>query len=197
MSDDVHDQRKTLFPDPEWLALWTTAALALFVPQRGAAGLTPMLEVHHVKPSGGRSLAVIVLDIEGFNDWETRRTLMQEMGRTWALERWQVLALRFGAEAWVRVLREANSASRAGRPVATDDEKREIVLVQGMTQDGRVALARADLWRDKRGRIRATAPWQVEHMGDVDAPRLQSNLLDAAWHEYLRTMAELRRAGAW
>jgi hypothetical protein len=147
------DPIKLLLPDAEWHALWTPAALEVFVPRRGQHGdHIPMLEVHGQEANGQRVITIVALALEGFNDWATRREILRDLGVKWALDGWQVLALRFVTAAWSRSFREAENAARGNRLVETYDDKQEIMLVQGKTLDGRMAAARAAEAERPRGR---------------------------------------------
>ena len=193
---DADDAVKLLFPDVDWFALWQSAALTPFVPSRGQKDdPVPMLEVHYLEPSGARAIAVFALAFDGFNDWQTRRQILRTLGERWALDGWQVLALRFAVSAWRRLFTPEEARTRKGRLVETYDDKQEVMLVQGKTIDGRAACAMARILRDKVGRVRAIRPWDVRY-GSADTWSLDMVTLDVAWEAFLRTVIAGQRARA-
>jgi len=184
---DGDDAGKQLFPDAEWFALWQTGALARFLPKRGQRGdPAPVLEVHHHDKDGARAIGLMLLAIEGWNDIQVRRQVLQNIGIKWATEGWQVLALVFASCAWARAFTPAERAARGNRLVETYDDKREVMMVQGSTLDNRMACAQAEILRDKVGRVRATTPWDVRHQGQMW--HLDFATLDVAWEAYVRTV---------
>lgn len=191
---DADDAVKELFPDRQWFDLWQTGALARFLPKRGMHGdPTPVLEVHWLQEDGTRAIGLMMLAIDGFNDWHVRRQVLHDLGVKWATDGWQVLALVFATSAWSRAFTQEERAARAGRLVEDYDDKQEIVLAQGKTLDGRMAVAQAEILRDKTGRVRATRPWDIRHQGVMW--HLDFSTLDVAWHAYLHTMVGRRGQG--
>jgi len=187
---DAADAVKQLFPDRQWFGLWQTGALARFLPKRGMRGdPTPVLEVHWLQEDGTRAIGLMLLDIEGFNAWDVRRQVFHDLGVKWATDGWQVLALVFASCAWSRAFTQEERAARAGRLVEDYEDKQEVMVVQGKTLDGRMAVAQARILRDKTGRVRATRPWDIRHQGGMW--HLDFSTLDVAWEAYLRTVVEL------
>ena len=189
---DILEEFQDYFPDAEWHKLFTTAHLDHFAPGRGETGdPIPCLEVH-LWDQGKRSVAVMMLAVDGWNDADTRRKVMRGIGREWAKEGWKVLAVLLASAAWSRKFTDEEYAARQGRAVSEYDDRREIMMVAGMTLDSRTAVASAEILRDKTGRVRAVHPWEVlSNQGEAQT-RFTSYLLEAAWEGYA---TEILRGG--
>lgn len=184
------DHVQTWLPDAEWYGLFTPAHLDHLAPRRGEEGdPLPCLEVHY-REHGERKVAVMLLAIDGFNDWDTRKQAMQAIGRQWAKALWYVLALRFATAAWGKMLTPAEQAARGTRLVETYPDRQEIFLVQGLTLDGRTAMASAELVRDKTGRIRAVRPWDIWTPQTEPGLKAESYILKAALAGYAQAILE-------
>jgi hypothetical protein len=187
---DADDAVKQLFPDRQWFDLWSTGALARFLPKRGERGdPAPALEVHWLQEDGTRAIGLMMLQVEGFSEWHVRRQVLHDLGVKWATDGWQVLALVFATCAWTRAFTPEDLAVRAGRLVEDYDDKQEAMIVQGTTLDGRKAFAQSQILRDTTGRVRATRPWDIRHAGDLW--HLDFSTLDVAWKAYLHTVMQL------
>ena len=188
MADQRPDtDSRQLMPDDDWRAFFTPDALTPFTPRRGASDFVPLLEVHSLTLEGERQLVVMALALDNFNEWEARRQIMAELGRQWAVEGWRVYALRFGCEAWTRRFSEEEYAAREkGRLIETYDDKQEVMIVQGLTLDGRQGYGQAELLRDSVGRIRAVRPWAAYTSLDPTAPRMRVPLLTLALQSYIK-----------
>lgn len=184
----MHEQFQAFFPDEEWYSLFTSTHLDHLAPKRGSQDdPLPCLEVHY-REQGTRKIAAMMLAIDGFNDWDTRMVVMRDIGRKWAEEGWQVLALRLATTAWGKTLTPEEQAARGRRLIETYPDKREIMLVQGLTLDGRCAMASAELLRDNAGRIRAVRPWEIWMAQTQPNLRIESHILNAAFKGYASAM---------
>jgi len=152
--------------------LFSREGLRPFQPRPGAKGQEPILEVMTTA-----DVRVFVLAIAGFNDWEVRRQAVAMVGAQCADA--EVVAVRFGSEAWMRAFTEEEAEARGKRLVESYPDKEEVIIVIGQMADGPSLVARARLHRRPNGTVAYLGPW------DVDGTRMTASpLLDAFWEGY-------------
>src|SRR5262245_2670393 len=163
----------------DFARLFTPEGLTPFVPSPGSEGFTPTLEVH---TAGAVLLFVLALD--GYNDWATRQGYLRGLGMHVAADH-EVVAVRFGSEAWVRSFTPAEAAARGTRLVETYDDKEEAIIVMGQMADGPGYMARAlvyrkrPLFRKRLGAVSHLGPWEL-----FPGTQQHSPLLEAFWEGY-------------
>jgi hypothetical protein len=173
-----------VFDDADWTALFTPDSLERFAPKRGDTGDPhPVLEVHVLEDDGTRRVVIMMIAAEDFNDAQTRRLVLRQLGEQCAKDGWRVVAMVYASAAWMRQFSKEEEAQRGSRLVETYDDKEEIMMVHGMTLDARNHLASARILRDKTGRIRAVQPWKV-FPSEAEGTQMTSYLLRAAWEGY-------------
>jgi hypothetical protein len=161
----------------EFAALFTREALRRFQPRPGTEGLIPQLEVH--TPT---EVAVYVLALDGYNDWDTRREYLRALGERSAALHPDVEVVRFGSEAWMKRVTPQEQATRGTRPIASYADKEECIVVFGQQASGALRIAQAPLYRRATGKVERLGTWQV--VTADDAHGMRSPLLAAFWEGY-------------
>lgn len=169
----------TLTPET-FAALFTREGLRPFQPRPGTEGLTPLLEV--LTPDAA---LVFVLALDGFNDSDTRQGYLTTLGARCAAEH-EVLAVRFGSEAWTRAFTAEEVAARGGRLVETYADKEEVIVVMGQMADGPGYMAQARLHRRRNGTVAHLDAWTV-----ATGPQHRAHLLECFWRGYHKAKEEV------
>lgn len=157
-------------------ALFTREALRPFQPEPGATGQVPLLEIRTAT-----AIAVFVLALDNFNDWNARQAYLHELGSKCAERFPGVEVVRFGSEAWVRRFTEEEQAARGSRLVESYPDKDECIVVFGQLAGGTLRIAQAPLYRRASGTIERLGTWRVTTPTDT---RMRSPLLQAFWEGY-------------
>jgi hypothetical protein len=162
-----------LSPD-QFAALFTREGLRPFQPRPGDPGLAPVLEV--LTPDAA---LVFVLAIDDFNDWATRHGMLAELGYKCGTEH-EVIALRFGSEAWQRYFTPEELVARGNRLVETYADKVEVIMVMGQMANGPGYVASAPLHRREDGTVERLGSWQVKTVEGRD----RSQIMESFWKGY-------------
>jgi hypothetical protein len=177
-----------LLPDAAFHGLFSAANLESYRPAVGSTGVDPQLIAYTYSDTETPTRRAVPVSVAifgaEFNDWETRRAMCADLGKTLAKEHKQVVALVLISEAWMRGFTPEEHKTRdPARLIETYDDKKEMVVVMGRTLDGRSAMATALLTRDARDKVQSVGQWDIHF--DHPEKRVRTDLLDVAFRAYL------------
>jgi hypothetical protein len=121
-----------------------------------AESYMPLLVVMEYAEGDSPPVNVFALAFEDFNQSETRHSAIFELGKRAFHEEMQPIAAFLSSEAWIRMCKSGDHDPN--RRVSDYEDKREVLIVVGLTFDGRSNAACFNIERDDQNYIHLGAP---------------------------------------
>jgi len=147
----------------------------------------PLLVVMEYAESGSFPVNVFALAFEDFNQSETRHSAIFEIGKRVFQEEMQPVAAFLSSEAWIRMCKPEDYDPN--RRVSEYDDKREVLIVVGLTFDGRSNAACFGIERDDNNYIRLGAPTFLPFQREGEAS-IEPTLLTNFFRGYMLEMQQ-------
>lgn len=190
----IQDVFSSILPDYIFKAQTRRCADAL-MPDIGEIGITPKLIVLSLSKASKATplydMEYIVLDIDGWNDYDVRKAWLKKIGQDWADRGKQPCAVFMISEAWLS--HQAANQPRQYKVAGDDPNRKEVALVAGNTADRRGVFVACEMTRDAQEQIANVGEpqynWDLDRTG-----KLQLYLLDAFWEGYLpQVVSEIKQ----
>lgn len=94
-----------------------------------------------------------ILLIENFNDAKARAEAIEKIGQDCHTKGLKPCAVFMASEAWHKSITVEEAAQHGEQPVESYPDKQEIVIIAGLTIDGRSAVARFDVERNENDQM--------------------------------------------
>lgn len=148
----------------------------------------PLLVVMEYTENNNFSISVFALAFEDFNQSETRHSAIFELGKQAFREDMRPVAAFLSSEAWIRMCKSRDYDPN--RRVSEYDDKREVLIVVGLTIDGRSNAACFGIERDDYNYIRLGTPTFLPFQREGEAS-IEPTLLTNFFRGY---MAEMQKS---